>query len=78
MARSIDFPERQAEALVSVAARAGADRAGPLIAQALRLDTWHTAAPALAVHRPDVLTLVADELLLGRPVTVTTPAARAQ
>ncbi|WP_405685909.1 hypothetical protein [Streptomyces sp. NBC_00057] len=24
------------------------------------------AAPALAVHRPDVLTLVADELLLGR------------
>ncbi|MFI5749886.1 hypothetical protein ACIBBE_29050 [Streptomyces sp. NPDC051644] len=67
VARTIDFfPVRQAEALVSVAGRVGADRAGPLIAQALRLDAWHTAAPALAVHRPDVLTLLADGLLRGR------------
>jgi tetratricopeptide (TPR) repeat protein len=66
LARTITDPDRQAWALAAVARHAGTARARPLIARALRLGTWHTAADVLAVLLPDALTVVADELLAGQ------------
>ncbi|MFJ9820752.1 hypothetical protein ACIRU3_36895 [Streptomyces sp. NPDC101151] len=67
MARAIDVPEQHASALAKVARQAGTARSSRLIAQALRLGTWQTAADALAVVQPDVLTVVADDLLAPQP-----------
>jgi hypothetical protein len=67
LARTITDPDRQAWALAAVARHAGTARARPLIARALRLGTWYTAADVLAVVLPDALTVVADELLAGQP-----------
>lgn len=67
VARTVTAPERQAQALAGVARHVGTARACPLIAEALRLGEWHMAVDALADVAPDVLALVADELILERP-----------
>ncbi|MFD7553812.1 hypothetical protein ACFV9E_04640 [Streptomyces sp. NPDC059835] len=66
LARSIPHTHQRARALAVVASHVDTARACPLIAQALQIDTWHTSIDALASHRPDVLTVVADELLAGQ------------
>ncbi|NEA70385.1 hypothetical protein [Streptomyces sp. SID13588] len=63
MVRTIPDPDRQAWALTALARHAGKTRARPLIAWALRLGPWHAAADVLAVLQPDVLTVIADDLL---------------
>ncbi|NUK32433.1 hypothetical protein HRW12_01295 [Streptomyces lunaelactis] len=67
IAWSISLTHYRAQALVNLASQVGAARAGPLIAQAVRLDAWQIAVDALAVALPDVLTAVADDLLSGQP-----------
>lgn len=63
LVRMITDPDRQAWALAAVARQAGTARARPLIAWALRLGPWHAAADVLVVLEPDVLTVIADDLL---------------
>ena len=66
-ARTMTDPESQAVALVYAARQVATSQACPMLAQALRLDAWRTAAHALVVHAPDVLTTVVDDLLAEQP-----------
>ncbi|MEU0071255.1 hypothetical protein ABZ027_17165 [Streptomyces sp. NPDC006332] len=67
LTRAIINPRERAGALVAVSRQAQADRASSLIMQALRLGSWEVAANALAAQFPEVLLMVADELLAGQP-----------
>ncbi|KMS71094.1 hypothetical protein ACM01_28655 [Streptomyces viridochromogenes] len=70
LTRTIINPRERAGALVAVSRQAEADHACSLIMQALRLDSWQVAANALAAQFPEVLMMVADELLAGQPATL--------
>ncbi|MFE5030150.1 hypothetical protein ACFRAO_44465 [Streptomyces sp. NPDC056656] len=70
LTRTIINPRERAGALVAVSRQADAARACSLIMQALRLDSWQVAGNALAAQFPEVLIVVADELLADRPATL--------